>query len=142
MRRRRPLFVIVSLLAVNGWTSGLAQPVAERAGGNVGMRKERPAVNAEDARVRKALSDEGDNGDVPRHTLFYFYGGDLSGIEKIARSYGFSSRRMVEQSGVILEKTIAVDEDHFEPVGAMMATWAVKFGSDYDGWECELVARQ
>lgn len=155
MRLGRPPFVIAWLY---GLTSGLAQPVAAtrsysrtqdlasplwitRVVGKVAISKENPAMNSDDARVRKALAAEGGDGEVPRHTLFYFYGGDLSGIEKIARSHGFSSRRMIEHSGVIVEKTLAVDESHFEPVGEMMAEWAVKFRSDYDGWECELVVR-
>jgi hypothetical protein len=130
------------LSVVCGWTSGLAQPIAERPNANIEMKKEKPAGIAEDERVRKILSDQGDNGETPRSTSFYFYGGDLSGIKKIAQSHGFSIRRTVELSGVILEKTIAVDADHFEPVGAMMAAWAVKFRSDYDGWECDAVARR
>jgi hypothetical protein len=90
--------------------------------------------------IRRALSEHGDDGKTPRHTLFYFYGGDAAGIEQTARRHQFAVRQMLEDEGLILEKTIAVDEAIFASVAEKMQALATQFGAGYDGWECELIA--
>jgi hypothetical protein len=93
----------------------------------------------DDAEIRRQLLLEGDDGKAPRHTLFYFYGGDIQRLEQAARSNDFVTDRMAEDNGLILEKTLAVDEVSFAPVNAMMKHWAKEFGTEFDGWECAVV---
>jgi hypothetical protein len=92
-----------------------------------------------DAAVRAALSSRGDTGQAPRHTLFFFYGGDLKGLRAAATAAGYSSGKTVGRSGVVLETETAVDESSFAAHSKRMAAWADEFGSDYDGWECQLM---
>jgi hypothetical protein len=93
-------------------------------------------LSTADDEVRDQLLAHGDDGKMTRHTLFFFFEGDLSGLEQAALACDFVPRRMVEREGLILEKTLAVDKVSFGPVGTMMEQWAEKFGADYDGWEC------
>jgi len=93
-----------------------------------------------DAEVRTALLKEGDDGKIPRETTFYFYGGDIAGIEGVATEEKYAVRLMKENHGLILTKIVAVDEFNFFPVAEKMEAWAQRFGSDYDGWECEVMA--
>jgi len=97
-------------------------------------------MSAADDEIRNALLDHGDDGRTPRHTLFFFYDGDIEALEAAGRAEGFATRRMLEHSGLILEKTMAVDADRFEAVSAMMDAWAERFSSEFDGWECEVQA--
>lgn len=91
-----------------------------------------------DAMVRAALAEQGDSGITPRHTLFYFNGdGDHDDLNEVARRAGFVTRGSGEST--VLETTIAVDEQTFSPVSAMMQSWAAAFQLDYDGWECAVV---
>ena len=92
-----------------------------------------------DDEVRQQLSAHGDNGSTPRHTLFYFYDGDIDLLDDLALSNGFATRRTIESHGLILEKTTSVDETSFAPIAAMIEEWALRCGADYDGWECELL---
>ena len=96
-------------------------------------------MSTADDEIRHQLSLHGDNGGTPRHTLFFFYEGNLEALEEAARANDFSARRMVESEGLILEKTLSVDEVNFDPVSALMDRWAEQFGADYDGWECAVV---
>ena len=96
-------------------------------------------MSTADDEIRHQLSAHGDDGKIPRHTLFYFYEGDLKALEAVALANNFAARRMVESGGLVIEKTLSVDEDDFQPVSAMMERWAEQFGADYDGWECAVV---
>jgi hypothetical protein len=98
-------------------------------------------MSGEDSEVREQLLSHGDDGKIPRDTLFYFYNGDLSRLERLAKANGFESRAARTNPGLILEKTLAVDELSFAPVAVMMARWAVETGAEYDGWECAVIAR-
>jgi Regulator of ribonuclease activity B len=92
-----------------------------------------------DAKVRNALAEHGDSGRTPRHTVFYFYGGNFEALGKEAQTAGYQVRPTAKHDGVILEITTAVDEPAFRPHGSRMEAWASKFGAEYDGWECQLV---
>jgi hypothetical protein len=92
-----------------------------------------------DAQVRQVLAADGDDGHKPRHTLFYFYGGDFQGLGNAARGAGYDVRPTVFQDGVVLETTTAVDERSFESHSKRMEDWAEEFGCEYDGWECQVV---
>ncbi len=89
--------------------------------------------------IRRQLASHGDNGQTPRDTLFYFYGGDLEGLEKAARSNDFVVRPTATSPGLILEKTLPVEEERFDATDALMNRWAEEFGAEYDGWECAVV---
>jgi hypothetical protein len=92
-----------------------------------------------DEEVRSALADRGDNGQTPRHTLFFFYCGNLEGLAAVATKAGYEVQPTANREGVMLETTIAVDEDSFEPYTQQMQEWADEFGCEYDGWECKVV---
>jgi Regulator of ribonuclease activity B len=92
-----------------------------------------------DAKIRQVLASHGDDGRKPRHTVFYFYGGDFEGLGREARAAGYQVRPTAKHDGVVLETTTAVDERSFEAHATRMAQWADAFGSEYDGWECQLV---
>jgi Regulator of ribonuclease activity B len=92
-----------------------------------------------DAEIRRVLASHGDDGRRPRHTVFYFYGGDFEELGRQARAAGYGVRPTAKQDGVVLETTTAVDEQTFEEHATRMAEWAEQFGSEYDGWECQLV---
>jgi hypothetical protein len=92
-----------------------------------------------DEKVRSALADRGDNGGTPRHTLFFFYRGNLEGLAAAATKAGYQVRPTTNNNGVVLETTIAVDEQSFAPYAQRMEAWADEFDSEYDGWECKLV---
>ena len=94
----------------------------------------------QDEEVRRQLLSHGDDGKAARHTLFFFYDGDIKGLEKAALSNGFAVKRTSESTGLIIEKTLPVDELSFAPVSAKMEKWAEEFGCEYDGWECELLS--
>jgi len=93
----------------------------------------------EDEKVRSVLADQGDSGQTPRHTLFYFYRGNFEGLAAAATKAGYKVRHTVNRDGVVLETTIAVDEEGFAPYAQQMQAWADEFDSEYDGWECEIV---
>lgn len=95
----------------------------------------------EDNEVREQLSAHGDDGKTPRGTTFYFYDGDLGRLKRLAKTNGFEVRPAETSPGLVLEKTLAVDELSFAPVAAMMARWAAETGAEYDGWECAVVRR-
>ncbi len=97
-------------------------------------------MTSADDEIRDQLLARGDDGRSPRHTIFYFFEGDIDLLEEVARASGFSVSRMTGSRGLILEKTLAVDGASFAPTATLMERWAEQFGSDYDGWECELVA--
>jgi hypothetical protein len=92
-----------------------------------------------DAEIRQVLASGGDDGRKPRHTLFYFYGGDFRGLGNRARAAGYDVRPTVNEDGVVLETTTAVDERSFESHKKRMEDWAEEFRSEYDGWECQVV---
>ena len=89
--------------------------------------------------IRRQWAAHGDTGQTPRHTLFYFYGGDIEGLEKVALSNGFLVQPTDMSPGLILEKTLPVDEQRFDAIDALMNRWAEEFGTEYDGWECAVV---
>jgi hypothetical protein len=93
-----------------------------------------------DDEIRHQLLEHGDDGRTPRHTMFFFYEGNLQALQEVARANDFSVRRMVDGEGLILEKVLPVDEVNFDPVSAMMDSWAQQFGADFDGWECAVAA--
>ncbi len=92
-----------------------------------------------DDRVRNVLDEHGDDGTTPRHTLFYFYDGDIEGLSRAARAAGYTLTATVKQPGVILECHIPVDEEQFDPVVERMEDWADEYGCTFDGWECQLL---
>jgi hypothetical protein len=92
-----------------------------------------------DETVRSELADRGDNGQTPRHTLFFFYGGNFEGLAAAATKAGYKVGPTANRDGVVLETTIAVDEESFEPYAQQMHAWADEFDCDYDGWECMVV---
>ncbi len=98
-------------------------------------------ADADDA-VRRQLLAHGDNGESPRHAVFYFYGGDVDALAEAAHANGFSSQPTATEHGLILEKTLAVDELSFAIVEKLMDRWAREFGADYDGWECAVLGIQ
>ncbi|MGE3148535.1 MAG: ribonuclease E inhibitor RraB [Pseudorhodoplanes sp.] len=94
-----------------------------------------------DEEVRAALAQHGDDGTAPRHTLFYFYGGNFKALGAAATKAGYDVRSTANNAGVILETTTAVDPADFSPHAAQMEKWADAFDSVYDGWECQVVKR-
>ena len=92
-----------------------------------------------DAEVRRILLEHGDDGHVPRHTLFYFYGGRIDELRNAAVGAGYQVRPTAAQDGLVLEATIPVDAESFETQSERMRAWSDEFDSDYDGWECKLV---
>ena len=92
-----------------------------------------------DAKVRQVLADRGDNGQIPRHTLFFFYGGRIDELRNTAVRAGYKARPTAAQDGLVLETTIPVDAESFEAHSQRMQAWGDEFDSDYDGWECKLV---
>jgi hypothetical protein len=99
----------------------------------------KPSDTDQNAMVRSVLADRGDSGRTPRHTLFFFYGGDFVGLRKVAMCAGYKVRLTVQDDGVILEATIAVDEHSFAMHAQRMEAWAEEFDCEYDGWECQLL---
>jgi len=95
--------------------------------------------SARDAEVRRVLAERGDDGQVPRHTLFYFYGGRIDELRKAAVAAGYKVRPTAAQDGVVLETLIPVDAKSFEAHAQRMEAWSEEFDSEYDGWECKLV---
>jgi hypothetical protein len=89
--------------------------------------------------ARSALAQRGDDGRTPRHTLFFFYGGNFEELGATAVRAGYQIRPTVQRDGVVVETTIAVDDQSFLTHGQKMEAWAEEFGCDYDGWECRLV---
>jgi hypothetical protein len=96
-------------------------------------------VSAPDDAVRGVLDEHGDDGTTPRHTLFYFYDGDIEGLTRAAQAAGYTANPTAKQPGVILERHMPVDEDSFDPVVERMEDWADEFGCTFDGWECQLL---
>jgi len=96
-----------------------------------------------DTRVRTLLAERGDDGHVPRHTLFFFYDGDCEALAAAATAAGYEARPSAcgptFSAGVVLETTTAVDDETFERLSEQMQAWAEEFGCTYDGWECQLV---
>src|SRR5262245_32630131 len=92
-----------------------------------------------DAEIRRVLASHSDDGLKPRHTVFYFYGGDFQSLGQRASDAGYDVRPTANQDGVILETTTAVDERSFEAHSKQMEDWAEEFGAEYDGWECQVV---
>jgi hypothetical protein len=93
-----------------------------------------------DADVRRALAEHGDDGASPRHTLFYFYGGDQGALRKAALAAGYSVRPTAQDDGSVLETTMSVDKESLSPVEIQMRAWAESCGAEYDGWECAVVS--
>jgi regulator of ribonuclease activity B len=89
--------------------------------------------------VRSVLTDRGDSGETPRHTLFYFYGGDLDELRGAAVAAGYQVSPTVGRDGLVLETMTAVDEDSFAVHAQRMDEWAKLYGCDFDGWECQLL---
>jgi len=100
-----------------------------------------PPPGEGDAAIREALGREGDDGTAARHAIFYFYGGDLAGLEKAALAQNFFTRPAKTTEGLILEKTIAVDAASFAPIEEQMEAWSEAFATEYDGWECAVVEK-
>jgi hypothetical protein len=94
-----------------------------------------------DVEVRRVLAEHGDDGKVPRHTLFYFYGGRIDELHNAAVGAGYEARPTAAQDGLVLEATLSVDAESFEALSQRMQAWADEFGSDYDGWECMVVTQ-
>jgi regulator of ribonuclease activity B len=92
-----------------------------------------------DAEVRRVLAEHGDDGQIPRHTLFYFYGGRIDELHNAAVGAGYKVSPTAAQDGLVLETTISVDAESFEAQSQRMQAWADEFGSAYDGWECAVV---
>jgi hypothetical protein len=96
-----------------------------------------------DAKVRAVLAERGDDGHLPRHTLFYFYEGDCEGLSAAASAAGYEARPSAAGptfgAGVVLETPTAVDDETFERLSEQMQAWAEEFGCTYDGWEFQLV---
>src|SRR5262245_57885046 len=92
-----------------------------------------------DAVVRAVLAEHGDDGSLPRHTLFFFYGGDVAGLGAAATRAGYRVSKARGRDGVILETTTGVDDATFERLSEQMQAWAEEFGSDYDGRECQVM---
>ena len=63
----------------------------------------------------------------------------IKAVELKATKAGYEVRPSANRDGVMLETTIAVDEDSFEPYTQQMQAWADEFGCEYDGWECKVV---
>src|SRR5262245_49993932 len=92
-----------------------------------------------DAKVRRLLAQRKDSGETPRHTLFYFYDGDLEGLRKAAICKGSQVHPTVAKPGLMLKRTTAVDERIFDQHAQRLEAWAEQFNCDFDGWECQLV---
>ena len=85
-----------------------------------------------DAPVRAILAGQGDNGSVPRHTLFYFYGGDFVTLGVAASATGYKTRPTADNDGIVLETMISVDEVTFKVRAERMEAWAEEFRCKYD----------
>jgi hypothetical protein len=135
--------VVVPLLTFVVWLSlASANAGADSASGSTGHPGEaEQGMSVEDGKVRDQLSTRGDDGKTPRSVFFYFYNGDLNRLRALAKANGFEVRAANTSPGLVLEKTLAVDEPSFAPVAAMMARWAAETGAEYDGWECAVIAR-
>ena len=99
-----------------------------------------PALDR-DSLVRSVLTDRGDSGETPRHTLFFFYHGDLDGLSRAAISAGYQASATVSRDALVLETVTAVDEASFAMHAQRMHEWAELYGCDYDGWECQLLTQ-
>jgi Regulator of ribonuclease activity B len=99
----------------------------------------KPSRTDRNAMVRSVLADRGDSGRTPRHTFFFFYGGDFAGLRNAATRAGYKVRLTVQRDGVVLEATIAIDEHSFATHAQRMEAWAEEFDCEYDGWECQLL---
>ena len=94
-----------------------------------------------DAEIRAALLKHGDDGTIPRHTLFYFYGGNFTGLGNAAAQADYRPRPTAKTDGVILETETAVDLSSFARHAAQMEKWSIEFGCEYDSWECQVMKR-
>jgi hypothetical protein len=90
-------------------------------------------------KVRSLLLERGDEGRMPRQTLFFFYGGNLTKLRAAATRAGYRVYPTCGNDGVILETTIAVHKRAFATHAQRMSDWADEFNSNYDGWECQLM---
>jgi hypothetical protein len=94
-----------------------------------------------DAKVRALLVQSGDDGRTPRLTRFYFKGGDMEKLRTAATGEGYQAQNTPQEDGIILETTVAVDEESFAPHSQRMEQWADEFGAEYLGWETELLTQ-
>ena len=94
-----------------------------------------------DAEIRSELLQHGDDVTLPRHVLFYFYGGNFIALGTAAARAGYHTRPTANADGVILETVTAVDAASFSRQTAQMEKWTTQFGCEYDNWECEVVKR-
>jgi len=101
------------------------------------MAKSPPADH--DSLVRSVLTERGDSGRAPRHTLFFFYDGDLKGLSRAAKAAGYQVSPTAGRDGLVLETMTAVDEDSFAVHARRMDEWAETYDCEFDGWECQLL---
>ena len=97
-------------------------------------------LSERDEQIRAVLASRGDDGRTPRRTLFYFYGGNLLGLDSAAAAAGYTVQPTAKNDGLVLTSMTAVDQQGFEVHRQRMEAWAKQFGCEYDGWECQVMA--
>ena len=78
------------------------------------------------------LSDE-------RHTVHYFYDGDVGGLSAALAAEGYDVRPTGTDPGVIAEKHAVTDEQWSTETMKHLCDLANRFGAEYDGWEGAMV---
>jgi hypothetical protein len=99
-----------------------------------------PSRSEQDEKIRAVLASRGDDELSPRRTSFYFYGGNLLGLDNTAAAAGYTVQPTVKHDGLVLQIMTAVDQQSFEVHDQRMEAWAKQFGCTYDGWECQVMA--
>jgi hypothetical protein len=91
-----------------------------------------------DLGVISNLQKNGDDGEAPRKTDFWFYGPrpDLERLNAELAPQGYKVDHWLDEPlGVVLTRSMPVDFDTFREVTPVLVAAADKHGVTYDGWE-------
>src|SRR5262245_41052509 len=108
----------------------VARPFFVRSAGRSSMAKSPPADH--DSLVRSVLTERGDSGRAPRHTLFFFYDGDLKGLSRAAKAAGYQVSPTAGRDGLVLETMTAGDEERLAVRARRMDDWGEADGGELD----------
>ena len=93
---------------------------------------------AADHRVMQALQEQGDDGQIPRPTDFWFYG-EKENLDRLylhLKKFGYQLNHWIENSsGIVLTRETSADSKAFQEITHQLLNAADEFGVEYDGWE-------
>jgi len=97
-----------------------------------------------DQDVIAGLQKDGDDGQAPRKTDFWFYGqrGYLGSLAASLKTQGFSVDHWIsDPTGVVLSRKMSVDWAAFQALTPVIVRAAEQSGVEYDGWETLVVSQ-